>query len=103
MQNNAVITFVKNKNPKKSSFDGTEKIFSMPYSMIEDAIGFCKREKLDEVYVGFSYGQWRTSVDNYSMEFYVTVNEDGIHPDTKNKYVYTINRIGALTTHDMPD
>lgn len=103
MQKNAVITFVENHKPETNQFKGTEKIFSMPYALIEEAMEFCALEGIDKVYVGFKFDRWQINVSRTGMSFSVMVTKDGLHDITKKQYVYTISRVAPLLIRSMPD
>jgi hypothetical protein len=91
-----VITFVKNHNPKETEFKGTEQIFSFPYTRVLDATEFCKREKLEYVYIGFKKGRWILDTEKPGLKFPIKITQAGMDESVTKKYVYTINSIGNL-------
>ncbi len=87
---NKVITFIENKNKTENTFNGDEKIFSIPYMKILEAEEYCTLEHLPYCYVGFSNYSWIIRVDHREFLYYIKVTASGIDPTMKEKYIYTL-------------
>lgn len=90
---NHVVIFCENKNADGRNIDPDAKTFCLPFFKIQEAMEFCKLEKVNSSYVGYRDGDWRIDLDRTNMEPYISVNINGIHESNKNRYVWVMKRI----------
>ena len=77
----AVITFLKSKNPYSTELSEEDEIFSFFYSKVIEAENYCLREGLRHCYIGYRNFTWLIQTSPKNLLYPIEITDSGIKTD----------------------